>query len=602
MHASQDLHDVLIILAAAVLVVPIFQRLRSSPVLGYLVAGMLIGPSALSIVSDVSGVVILANFGVVFLLFTIGLELSIERLKAIRSHVFGLGTLQVVLTSCLFWLGARWLDQPKDTAVILAGGLALSSTAIVLQILVERRELPTRHGRVSFAILLLQDLAVVPLLTLVPLLAAHDTRLAGALGLAALKAVGALIVILVVGRLILRPALRVVASAKSPELFTGVTLLVVLGVSYVTESAGLSMALGAFLAGLLIAETEYRHQVEGDIEPFRGILLALFFMTIGMSIDLGLIIGNAATVIMLVVALVAVKAIVMTVLCRAFGFPMAVSTHVGLSLGQGGEFAFVLFSLAMALGVMPIETGQTMLAVVALSMALTPFLMSAGRRLAVVLTPKLVPAELRRTEQDARDFKGHVIIAGFGRVGQTIARLLEAQRLPYMAFDLEPSRIAEGRARGLPIYYGDASRIEVLKAAGIHRARAAVVTLDQPLAAERAVSSIRRLCPLLDIHARARDHEHQLHLQEAGATHVVPEMMEGSLQLGGTLLKSLGRSPEEVTNVLEEFRGSAYARLTGLIQARSTPPKTGADASKNQVRSAQQAPHGQDHGKSKMLE
>jgi monovalent cation:H+ antiporter-2, CPA2 family len=602
MHASQDLHDVLIILAAAVLVVPIFQRLRSSPVLGYLVAGMLIGPSALSIVSDVSGVVILANFGVVFLLFTIGLELSIERLKAIRSHVFGLGTLQVVLTSCLFWLGARWLDQPKDTAVILAGGLALSSTAIVLQILVERRELPTRHGRVSFAILLLQDLAVVPLLTLVPLLAAHDTRLAGALGLAALKAVGALIVILVVGRLILRPALRVVASAKSPELFTGVTLLVVLGVSYVTESAGLSMALGAFLAGLLIAETEYRHQVEGDIEPFRGILLALFFMTIGMSIDLGLIIGNAATVIMLVVALVAVKAIVMTVLCRAFGFPMAVSTHVGLSLGQGGEFAFVLFSLAMALGVMPIETGQTMLAVVALSMALTPFLMSAGRRLAVVLTPKLVPAELRRTEQDARDFKGHVIIAGFGRVGQTIARLLEAQRLPYMAFDLEPSRIAEGRARGLPIYSGDASRIEVLKAAGIHRARAAVVTLDQPLAAERAVSSIRRLCPLLDIHARARDHEHQLHLQEAGATHVVPEMMEGSLQLGGTLLKSLGRSPEEVTNVLEEFRGSAYARLTGLIQARSTPPKTGADASKNQVRSAQQAPHGQDHGKSKMLE
>jgi len=436
----------------------------------------------------------------------------------------------------------------------------------------------------------------------VPLLASHDPRLAGALGLAALKAIGTLIVILIVGRLILRPALRVVASAKSPELFTGVTLLVVLGVSYVTEIAGLSMALGAFLAGLLIAETEYRHQVEGDIEPFRGILLALFFMTIGMSIDLALITEHAAVVLMLVTALVAGKAIVMAALCRAFGFPMAVSTHVGLSLGQGGEFAFVLFSLAMTLGVMPMETGQMMLAVVALSMALTPFLMTAGRQLAVALTPKIGLAELRRTEEDARDFKGHVIIAGFGRVGQTVARLLEAQRLPYMAFDLEPSRIAEGRARGLPIYYGDASRIEVLKAAGIHRARAAVVTLDQPLAAERAVSSIRRLCPLLDIHARARDHEHQIHLQEAGATHVVPEMMEGSLHLGGTLLKSLGRSPEEVTNVLEEFRGSAYARLIGLIQARSTPSKTGADASKNQVRSAQQAPHGQDHGKGKMLE
>jgi len=601
MHPSQDLHDVLIILAAAVLVVPLFNRLRSSPVLGYLVAGMLIGPSGLGIVSDISGVTLLAHFGVVFLLFTIGLELSIERLKAIRSHVFGLGTLQVVVTAGLFWLAARWLGQPRETAVILAGGLALSSTAIVLQILVERGELPTRHGRVSFAILLLQDLAVVPLLTLVPLLAAHDTRLAGALGLAALKAVGALIVILIVGRLILRPAFRVVASAKSPELFTGVTLLVVLGVSYVTEIAGLSMALGAFLAGLLIAETEYRHQVEGDIEPFRGILLALFFMTIGMSIDLLLIRENVVVVMMLVTALVAGKAIVMTALCRAFGFPMAVSTHVGLSLGQGGEFAFVLFSLAMALGVMPMETGQMMLAVVALSMALTPFLMTAGRHLAVALTPKIGVAELRRTEEDARDFKGHVIIAGFGRVGQTVARLLEAQRLPYMAFDLEPSRITEGRARGLPIYYGDASRVEVLKAAGINRARAVVVTLDQPLAAERAVAAIKRLCPMLDIHARARDHEHQIHLQEAGATHVVPEMTEGSLQLAGTLLKSLGRSHEEVANVLDEFREASYARLTDLIPPRPSPKPAAPASTNNPGRGVTATTHEQGRGEKQIL-
>jgi CPA2 family monovalent cation:H+ antiporter-2 len=601
MHPSQDLHDVLIILTAAVLVVPVFNRLRSSPVLGYLVAGMLIGPSGLGIVSDISGVMLLAHFGVVFLLFTIGLELSVERLKAIRSHVFGLGTLQVVVTAGLFWLAARWLGQPREAAVILAGGLALSSTAIVLQILVERGELPTRHGRVSFAILLLQDLAVVPLLTLVPLLAAHDTRLAGALGLAALKAIGALIVILIVGRLILRPAFRVVASAKSPELFTGVTLLVVLGVSYVTELAGLSMALGAFLAGLLIAETEYRHQVEGDIEPFRGILLALFFMTIGMSIDLLLIRENVVVVMMLVTALVAGKAIVMTALCRAFGFPMAVSAHVGLSLGQGGEFAFVLFSLAMALGVMPMETGQMMLAVVALSMALTPFLMTAGRLLAVALTPKIGVAELRRTEEDARDFKGHVIIAGFGRVGQTVARLLEAQRLPYMAFDLEPSRVAEGRARSLPIYYGDASRVEVLKAAGINRARAVVVTLDQPLAAERAVAAIKRLCPLLDVHARARDHEHQIHLQEAGATHVVPEMMEGSLQLAGTLLKSLGRSHEEVANVLDEFRVASYARLTDLIPPRPSPKPAAPASTNNQGRGVTAATHEQDHSEEQIL-
>jgi CPA2 family monovalent cation:H+ antiporter-2 len=574
MHASQSLQDVLIILAAAVLVVPIFQRLRSSPVLGYLVAGTLIGPAGMAIVSDVSGVMVLAHFGVVFLLFTIGLELSIERLKAIRLHVFGLGGLQVVLTAALFYLGARWLGQPREAAAILAGGLALSSTAIVLQILVERGELSTRHGRLSFAVLLLQDLAVVPLLTLVPLLAAGGTRLAGALGIAALKAIGALVIILVVGRLVLRPALRVVAAAKSPELFTGVTLLVVLSVGYLTELAGLSMALGAFLAGLLIAETEFRHQVEGDIQPFRGILLALFFMTVGMTIDLGLIVEQAPLVLALVAALVLGKAIVTSLLCRAFGFPFAVAAHVGLSLGQGGEFAFVLFSLAMAVGVMSPATGQLMLAVVALSMALTPFLMAAGRLLAKALTPRIAPAELRRLEGDARDFKGHVIIAGFGRVGQTIARLLDAQRLPYMAFDLEPSRVAEGRARGLPIYYGDASRAEVLRAAGIDRARAAVVTLDQPQAAERAVEAIRRLCPMLDIHARARDHEHQVHLRGAGATHVVPEMMEGSLRLGGLLLRSLGRSSEEVAEVLEEFRVEAYAKLTNLIPPRPDPAPT----------------------------
>src|SRR4051794_2132215 len=235
-------------------------------------------------------------------------------------------------------------------------------------------------------------------------------------------------------------------------------------------------------------------------------------------------------------------------------------------------------------------------------MALTPFLMTAGRRIAVVLTPKMEPAELRRTEQDAHDFKGHVIIAGFGRVGQTVARLLEAQRIPYMAFDLEPSRIAEGRARGLPIYYSDASRVEVLKAAGISRARAAVVTLDQPLAAERAVASIRRLCPLLDIHARARDHGHQIHLQEVGATHVVPEMMEGSLRLGGTLLKSLGRSPEEVESVLDEFRVAAYARLTDLIPPRPIPTVTAAASGQKQGRGVTASAHEQTGSEKQILE
>lgn len=562
MHASPALVDVLVILAAAVLVVPLFQRLRASAVVGYLVAGALIGPHGLDLIRDVEQTEVLGHFGVVFLLFAIGLELSLGTLASLRRQVFGLGALQVVVTGGALWAALRAAGAGGAEALVLGGGLALSSTAVVLRMLVERGELSSRHGRTTFAILLFQDLAVVPLLTLVPLLGGGETGVLGALGLALLRALGVLLAIGALGRLLVRPGLRLVAAARSPELFTAVVLLLVLGVGWLTELAGLPMALGAFLAGLLVAETEYRPQVEADVEPFRGVLLALFFMTVGMGVDLRLLASQAPLVAGLVLALVTLKAAVAASLCRLFGLPGGSAAQVGLTLAQGGEFGFVLFALAAASGVVAPRTEQLALLVVALSMTVTPLLVLAGRRAGQRLAP--VPATLADVEAETGDLRAHVLIAGFGRVGRTLARVLESQRISYVALDLDADRVAAARAGGLPVFFGDAARPEVLRAAGGGRARAAVVTLDQPEPARRTVAALRRLFPRLPVLARARDVANTAPLERSGADVVVPEVAEGSLQLGGALLRALGVSPEEAERVLDALRSNAYAGLHDL--------------------------------------
>lgn len=572
MPHSSYLTDVLIILLAAALVVPLFQRLKSSPVLGYLVAGMLIGPHGLAIITDFTETAVLASFGVVFLLFTIGLELSLERLRVMRHTVFGLGTAQMVVTGTVVALLARALGVGSEAALVLACGLALSSTAVVLQILVERNELTNRHGRIAFSVLLLQDLAVVVVVPLVALLGKPDVGVMAAVGEAVGKAVVALLGILLAGRLVLRPLMRMVADSHSPELFTGLTLLLVLGISWLTELAGLSMALGAFLAGLLIAETEFRHQVEGDIAPFRGILLALFFMTVGMNIDLKLIVEHAVWVLALTLSLMVSKALILGLLCRLFGYPGGPSLKAGLALSQGGEFAFVLFTMATQYKLLSPDIAALVQVVVALSMALTPLAMTLGRHLAQRFQQPPPTASLEHLLEDAGDLRHHVLIAGFGRVGQTLARLIEANGLTYVALDLEPKRVAEGRARGVPVYYGDASRMEVLKAAGVAHARAAVVTLDHPHAAERAVRAIHQQWPRLPIFVRARDGTHRTDLERAGATMVVPEMIEGSLHLGSMLLRAIGRPPDQVSRLLKQFRDEAYVQLDDLIPARAPVP------------------------------
>ena len=563
MDSAVELQDVLIILVAALAVVSIFRRFRGSAVLGYLIAGALIGPHGLDLLGNAEATRVVAQFGIVFLLFSIGMELPVDRLLALRRYVFGLGASQVFTTGLVFWAGLRWMGLSSGAALILAMGFSLSSTATVLQMLVERREIASTAGRVSVAVLLFQDLAVVPLLALVPLLGRPGAGVLSALGGAILKAVAAMLLVMLVGRLALRPLLRIVVRSKTAELFTGLVLLLVLGLGWLTDQMGLSMALGAFLGGLLMAETEYRHQVQGDLQPFRGILLALFFMTVGMSIDLQLLAGHAPLIGSLLGALLLGKAIILVLVSRAFRLPWAVAAAVGLLLAEGSEFGFVLFALARADRVITPETSQLAGLVLGLSMVATPVLATAAR---AVLRQMAGREPLHSgLLHEGRELNDHVLIAGFGRVGQTLGFLLESAMIPYLALDLDSERIRQSRERAqLPVFFGDACRLEVLRAAGLERARMVVITLDEPESAERSVHLVRQLRPDIPVLARARDLEQCGRLTAAGATSVVPELVEGSLQLGGAVLQSLGVSPEETGEVLERLRQRSYSGLAAL--------------------------------------
>lgn len=568
MHDLSFLNEVLVFLVAAVCIVPVARLLRSSAVLGYLAAGVLVGPHALGLVHDPHQVEILAEFGIVFLLFTIGLELSIERLKVLRRFVFGLGSLQVVLTALAIAAVLTLLGLPVEATIVISGGLALSSTAFVIQILSERGELAARFGRVTFSILLLQDLAIVPLLALVPLLGEQDASIVSALAIAGLKAVVAIGVTLVLGRLLLRPLFRIVASAHSPELFVASTLLVVLGVGYAMTLAGVSMALGAFLAGLLLSGTEYRHQVEADIRPFKGLLLGLFFMFVGMSIDLSIVAQFLPYVLGGVVGLMLLKSVIVVVLCRAFGLPNEVAVRSGLYLSQGGEFGFVLIGLGLSLGIVEATVGAIVLAIVALTMVATPLAAFLGGKLAAALAQR-VTEEVEALEAEASDLSGHVVIAGFGRVGQTVARMLAREGVPYVALDMDASRVTRCRKGDLPVFFGDASRMEVLEAAGCERASAAVITLDRPQRATHTVQELRREFPNLPSYVRARDLQHSRTLETQGATAVVPETIEASLQLGSVVLGAVGSSRDDIDALLDDFRSDRYGKLVNVIEGTS---------------------------------
>jgi CPA2 family monovalent cation:H+ antiporter-2 len=561
-HGIPLLDESLLFLTVGLAVVLALSRFRLSPVLGFLIGGMLIGPSGFAVAPDVETVRAVAELGVVFLLFVIGLDLSVERFRALGRWVFGLGTAQVA--ACAAAIGAiAWAwGNPPAVALLLGVGLALSSTAVVVQLLVERGEVASPHGLIAFSVLLLQDLAVVPLLVLVPMLGSGGTDdLPLTLGLAVLKAVGAVGAIVLVGRYALGPLFARAAATRSSDVLTAAALFVVLGTAWVTHALGLSAALGAFLAGMALAGSEFRHHVESDIQPFKGLLLGLFFLSVGMSIDVALILDTIGWLVPSVIGMMAIKGVLVAALARAFGATRGVAVRAGVILAEGGEFAFVVLGAALANGVVGAETAQFMFAVVGLSIVTTPFLPALADRLAARLAPEAPDAA---SAQAAAGHvhggpTGHVVVAGYGRVGRTVAALLSEQQVPWIAVDLDPARVrAEARA-GSPVVYGDASRPEILRRLGVADAAAVVLTLDDPAAAERTLEAVRRDSPGVAVFARARDRAAAARLRALGAASVVPETFESSVALAGEALNVLGVPGAAVEDIVARLRAEAEA-------------------------------------------
>jgi len=554
MNAPFDLgvyKEALLFLATAGVVAPLFVRLRISPVLGYLLAGVALGPFGLGrlaertpilaalALTNVEAIARLAEFGVVVLLFTIGLELSFERVKRMRRLVFEFGLSQLVVSALALGLLAYALGRTAAAATTIGAALALSSTAIVIPVLAERKRLAAPVGRLSFAALLLQDLAVAPLLVLVTMLSGggHSGNLAVSIAIALAPAAAALAAVIVVGRLVLRPLFHSVALTRSPEFFMAACMLVVLGAALTAAASGLSMALGAFVAGLLLAETEFRREIEVTIEPFKGLLLGLFFVSVGAQLDLSILAAAPVVTIGIAVAVIAIKALIVFVLGRLFGAPGRVAGEAALLLGPGGEFAFVVIAAAVAGGVVDRADAAILLVAVALSMMAIPSLGRLGAALARRRVRELDPEALvAPPEEDA----GRVVIVGYGRVGTLIGEMLAAHRIRFIAVDADPNLTARERRAGKPVYYGDASREDFLRRCGLETARALVITLDKPSANEQVVAAARRLRPDVTIIARARDADHARTLYELGVSDAVPETIEASLQLSEATLVDIG--------------------------------------------------------------
>ena len=565
--------EVLILLASAVVVVALFRRFNLPPILGYLFLGVVVGPFGLGIIAAGEDVRFLAEFGVVFLMFSIGLEFSLPQLLAMRNAVLGLGTAQVTITAAIAG-GIAWLAGSSLAAAFAIGGIvAMSSTAIVSKQLAEQLELHSRHGRSAIAILLFQDLAVIPFLLLIPVLsggAEGGGQTAASIATAMTKGTLIFIAMVAVGYLLLRPLLRTVAAARSEELFMLTVLSVSLGAAWATHEAGLSLALGAFMAGMMIGETEFRHQVEGDIRPFRDVLLGLFFVTVGMLLDPFKLPEVWHWVILLLPAIVFGKGALIMLLDRLLNrAEPGVALRTGLTLGHMGEFSFVLLSLAVASGLLDNEASQPLLIAAVLSMALAPLMIRANYGIATRLFPKSYAGGLKEmandVESESAHLKGHVILCGYAHFGQNVARLMEDEGVEYVALDLEPDRVREAHEAGFNVHYGDATRRDMLEAAGLDRARAVVICYRSTPVAERIVENIRADRPNVPILVRARNIADMEHLKRFGATEVFPETLETSLMLASQLLIRLGIPATKVLRRMREVHADHYGELKGFF-------------------------------------
>jgi len=566
---NDSLQLLLILLAVAVLVVVLFRQLHLPAMLGYLIVGALIGPHALGWIPDAPETRHLAEFGVVFLMFSIGLEFSLARLRAMQRLVFGLGTAQVVATMLLVMLTSLFFDLGWAAGLALGGILAMSSTAIVSKMLVERAELNTPHGQKIMGVLLFQDLAVVPLIILIPALATHDGSLTVTLAHAALKAILVLAALLIFGQRLLRPWFHLVARQKSSELFMLNVLLFTLGLAWLTELSGLSMALGAFVAGMLIAETEYRYQVEEDIKPFRDVLLGLFFVTIGMMLDMHTLLQGWGWILLLLLILVPFKALVVALLVRAFAGDWGTALRTGLGLAQAGEFGFVLLTLARDAHLLPHDVTQNVLAAMLLSMLLAPFLIQHAGAIVRRISPEEWMNSAMQMHQIAVKSMGtnqHVIICGYGRSGQALAAFLRNENVSFIALDLDSRRVHEASSRGERVVYGDAAKHEVLQAAGLMRAKALVITYDDKHSALRILRHIQQDRPDLPVIVRTADDSNVETLKKAGATEVVAEVLEGSVMLASQVLLMAGIPLSRVVRRVQEARAKRYSMFSGYLR------------------------------------
>ncbi|HEY1417973.1 MAG TPA: monovalent cation:proton antiporter-2 (CPA2) family protein, partial [Myxococcaceae bacterium] len=531
------IREALLFLTVVVVSVPLFKRLGLGSVLGYLVAGALIGPHGLRLIPDTEEVGHLAELGVVLLLFLIGLELQPRRLWELRTRVFGVGSVQVALSGAALALGALALGLSWQAALVAGLGLSLSSTAFVLQLLGERNQLPTPMGQTAFGILLFQDLAVIPLLAVLPLLGRGGGHVDTS-WVPLAKAAGMIVLVILVGRTLLRPAFRLVASARSQEVFTASALLIALGTALLVSAVGLSPALGAFMAGVLLADSEYRHELEADIEPFRGLLMGLFFISVGMSVALELLLEHPLLIVGLVLGMTGLKILTIAAIGRRVLGAWPVAWELGMLLGQGGEFAFVLFGLAVSFGILTGALRDTLVLVVSLTMALTPLLTLAWDRL---VAPRLRTRDDRPYDRSVEQDTA-VIIAGFGRFGQIVGRILRSRRIAFTAMDADPGQIDSLARFGIKVFYGDASRLDLLRAARADKARLFVLAIDDVQSSLRTAREVQEHFPHLVIFARARNRAHAYQLLELGITHVVRETFESSVELSGEILQELGFS------------------------------------------------------------
>jgi monovalent cation:proton antiporter-2 (CPA2) family protein len=539
------LHQALIFIAISLVLVPLFKGLGFGPVLGFLLAGVSIGPFTTKLIDDAESVMHFSELGVVMLLFMIGLEMSPRKLWGMKQDLFGLGVMQIVLTTAVFTLIGHFLfSLPSITAVVIAFALSLSSTAFALQTLIEKKVLHTPAGKASFSVLLMQDLLAIPALAFIPSLGPKE---GSSTSPSALMVMGALVLLIIVGRFFVRPFLRFVAKTRSPEIFTIAALFIVFGVSTLMLALGLSAALGAFIAGVLLAESEYRHELEANLAPFKGLLMGLFFIGVGMNVNISLVLEKPLVIFLGTLLYLAIKSFLLYACARVNRLDHETAKLVALNIGQGGEFAFVILGMSVSLALLPGETGALVVAMITLSMMLNPLFM--------ILSERFRRQEIIEKKYDAiKDETPKIIIAGFGRFGQTFGRILRSQNIPFVAIDHSAEHIDMVRKFGNKVYYGDASRQDILHSAGAESAEYIIVAVDDPEASLDVVRHVQEHFPHLKIFARARNRNHYYELMELGVLFIKREMFDSSLNFVRDLFMAMGHSKEKVDLMVERFQ------------------------------------------------